>query len=87
MSDGTFTCRESGKSFQTQETVKGQAESDFYVWEMWPDGGLMWLEDGGSAADGGCIRWRRAGLTGDGCYDVFKQCLIGMLEASLASGC
>lgn len=29
----------------------------------------------------------RLGLTGDGCYEVFKQCLICTLEASLASVC
>lgn len=31
---------------ESLEMVKGQAESDFYGWEMWPDGSLMWLEDG-----------------------------------------
>lgn len=52
---------------------------------VWPDGNLLWLEDGVQLQMVAVLNGAELWLAGGRCYEVFKWCLIHMLEASLAS--
>lgn len=76
---------ESLESHSRLGTVKGQTEADILGWEVWPDGRLLWLEDGAQLQAVAALNGAGLWLTDGRCYDVFKQCLIRVLEALITS--